>query len=297
MVDDVELLISYFALSGDVYPLGPVEVSPFPFKDRVEAAARAGFKGFGLHYEDTMATQKKIGFAEMKRILKANEIKYLEIEFLMNWYGTDEKRAESDKFRRQLFDVAGELGMRDIKVAPGFHEQTANVPHIAAEFAKLCEEAAGYGADIVLEIMPWSNVRTIETGLEIVRTADQPNGGLLIDIWHLARGHIPFSDIRKIPARFIKAVEVDDAPLKPPVDDLWEDTIHYRELPGEGGLDGPSFSARCAPRDIIASTAPKSCRRAIANLGSMRWLSACSTARWLSSPRSESAKERTAENP
>ena len=126
-------------------------------------------------------------------------------------------------------------------MAPGFHEQTANVPHIAAEFAKLCEEAAGYGADIVLEIMPWSNVRTIETGLEIVRTADQPNGGLLIDIWHLARGHIPFSDIRKIPARFIKAVEVDDAPLKPPVDDLWEDTIHYRELPGEGGLDVPSF--------------------------------------------------------
>jgi hypothetical protein len=45
VANDVELLISYFALSGDVYPLGPTEVSPFPFKDRVEAAARAGFKG------------------------------------------------------------------------------------------------------------------------------------------------------------------------------------------------------------------------------------------------------------
>lgn len=241
MANDVELLISYFALSGDVYPLGPTEISPFPFKDRVEAAARAGFKGFGLHYQDTMATQSQIGFPEMKRILRANGIKYLEIEFLLNWYRTDEKRAESDKFRRQLFEVSGELGMRDIKVGPGFHEQTADIPHIAAEFAKLCQEAAVYGADIVLEIMPWSNVRTIETGLAIVSTADQPNGGLLIDTWHMARGNIPFADISKIPSRYIKAVEVDDAPKVPPVDDLWEDTIHHRELCGEGELDVPGF--------------------------------------------------------
>ena len=242
MADDVELLISYFALSGDVYPLGPVEISPFPFKDRVEAAARAGFKGFGLHYHDTMATREKIGFPEMKRILMANGIKYLEIEFLLDWYRRGEKRAESDKFRRQLFDVAGELGMRDIKVGPGFHEQTADISHIAAEFAKLCQEAAVYGADIVLEIMPWSNVRTVATGLDIVSTADQPNGGLLIDIWHLARGHIPFFDIRKIPARFIKAVEVDQRAARPaPLRICGKTTIHHRELPGEGELDVPGF--------------------------------------------------------
>jgi sugar phosphate isomerase/epimerase len=112
---------------------------------------------------------------------------------------------------------------------------------MAAEFAKLCQEAAAYDADIVLEIMPWSNVRTIETGLGIVSGADQPNGGLLIDIWHLARGNIPYADIRKIPARFIKAVEVDDALKIPPVANLWEDTIHYRELCGEGELDVPAF--------------------------------------------------------
>ena len=241
MADGVELLISYFALSGDVYPLGPVEISPFPFRDRVEAAAKAGFAGFGLHYEDTMATQARIGFPEMRRILRANGIKYLEIEFLLDWYRNDVKRRESDRFRRQLFEVAAELGLRDIKVGPGFHEQTADIPHMAAEFARLCEEAAAYGADIVLEIMPWSNVRTIETGLAIVSGADQPNGGILIDVWHLARGSIPFEDIRKIPARFIKAVEIDDAPKVPPVADLWEDTIHHRELCGEGELDVPGF--------------------------------------------------------
>ncbi|MGY0571728.1 hypothetical protein ACTGJ9_012275 [Bradyrhizobium sp. RDM12] len=36
-------------------------------------------------------------------------------------------------------------------------------------------------------------------------------------------------------------MEVDDAPKVPPIDDLWEDTIHHRELPGEGELGVPAF--------------------------------------------------------
>lgn len=76
--------------------------------------------------------------------------------------------------------------------------------YIASALRSELKPRAVYGADIVLEIMPWSNVRTIETGLAIVSEADQPNGGLLVGISHLARGGIPFSDIRKIPTRYIR---------------------------------------------------------------------------------------------
>lgn len=241
MASNVELLISYFAISGDIYPLGPNEVSPFPFRDRVEAAARAGFVGFGLHPDDVKATKDKIGYAEMRRILEANGMKYLEIEFLIDWFETGEKRVNSDQLRAQIFETVGELGMRDIKAGPGFDPAPANVELMADEFGTLCDEAAAYGSDIVLEIMPWSNVRTIETGLDIVAGANRDNGGLLIDIWHMQRGNIPYSDIKKIPSRFIKAVEIDDAPAVPPVDDVWDDTIHHRELPGDGELDVPAF--------------------------------------------------------
>jgi sugar phosphate isomerase/epimerase len=241
MASNVELLISYFAISGDIFPMGPNEVSPIPFKDRVEAAARTGFVGFGLHPDDVKATKDQIGYAEMRRIIESNGIKYLEIEFLVNWFETGEKRAKSDLMRAGMFEVASELGLKDIKAGPGFDPAPANVPLMADEFGKLCDEAARYGTDVVLEIMPWSNVSTIETGLGIVGGASRSNGGLLIDIWHMARGNIPYSDIRKIPTHFIKAVEIDDAPAKPPVDDVWVDTIHHRELPGEGDLDVPAF--------------------------------------------------------
>jgi sugar phosphate isomerase/epimerase len=91
-----------------------------------------GFTGLGLHCQDTMATVGQIGFPEMRRILKGSGIKFLEIEFLQDWHAAGPARAASDRFRRQLFDVTGELGMRGIKIAPGLQEATADVPLMAA---------------------------------------------------------------------------------------------------------------------------------------------------------------------
>ena len=50
--DNIELIAAYFTLAGDVYPFGPTQISPFPFRDRVEAAARAGWNGIGLIPDD-----------------------------------------------------------------------------------------------------------------------------------------------------------------------------------------------------------------------------------------------------
>ena len=35
--DNIELIAAYFTVAGDVYPFGPSQISPFPFRDRVEA--------------------------------------------------------------------------------------------------------------------------------------------------------------------------------------------------------------------------------------------------------------------
>jgi sugar phosphate isomerase/epimerase len=107
-------------------------------------------------------------------------------------------------------------------------------------FAQLCREAAEYGTGLMLEIMPWSNVRTVETALGIVEGAAQPNGGILVDIWHFARGGIDYNDVSKIPVQYIRGAELDDADEQV-AGSLWEDTIHHRRLCGEGDLDPPAF--------------------------------------------------------
>ncbi len=245
----VELLAAYFTLAGDISPFGPTEVSPIPFEARVDAAASAGWKGLGLIHPDVKATADRIGLKEMRRIAEANGLKHLELEFLSHWYLEDERRRRSDVMRHEMMDMAEALGVRDIKIAPGLgldvknptpEEMIANVPLMTDAFGELCLEAAEHGTAIVLEIMPFSNVRTIEAAVAIVGGADQPNGGLLLDIWHLARGGIPYADIGKIPPRFIRAVELDDADAEVR-GLLWEDTAYERKLPGEGVLNPPSF--------------------------------------------------------
>lgn len=249
--ENIELIAAYFTLAGDVYPFGPTQISPFPFRDRVEAAARAGWKGIGMIPDDVEATAAKIGHAEMKRILAANGIKYVELEFLVDWYLDGERRTKSDESRRRLLTIAETFGARNIKVGPGLgqdvnhprpEELVPDIPRMRDAFAELCRDAANHGTAVVLEIMPFGNVRTIEAGRAIVEGANQPNGGLLLDIWHMARGGIDYNDIKTIPLRFISSIELDDADDEV-VGSLWNDTIHCRRLPGEGKLNPRAFIA------------------------------------------------------
>jgi sugar phosphate isomerase/epimerase len=240
MKDRTELLAAYYTISGDVYPSGPSEVSPFAFQHRVEAAAKAGYTGIGLVHADLMAVIDKSGFREAKHILEANGIRHIEFEFLTDWYAKGESRRASDKIRKELLIAAQELGARAFKVGRGIDEPGADITLMADEFGKLSEEADRQGTSIVLEIMPFSNVSTIDTALQIVQGASHRSGKLLLDIWHLARGGVDFADIAKVPAEFIGAVELDDAD-EYPIEPLWEDTIGRRRLPGEGFLDVPAF--------------------------------------------------------
>ena len=114
------------------------------------------------------------------------------------------------------------------------------MPRMIESFAALSREAAEYGTSIALEIMPFSNIRTLSAALELVSTDPQPNGGLYLDIWHMARGGIDYSEVAKIPQQFIKAVELDDAD-RDVVGTLWDDTNFHRRLCGEGALDIPAF--------------------------------------------------------
>ena len=237
-----ELLAAYFTISGDVYPFQDNEVSPFRFEHRVEAAARAGYTGIGLVHQDLMATKDRLGYAEMNRIMADHGIKHIEFEFLADWYKTGEAQRASDKMRQELFEAADALNARAVKVAPGLgeDEQEADVPRMVDCFGELAVEAARYNTALTLEIMPFSNVRSVGRARQIVEGAAQRNGGLLIDIWHLARAGIEYYEIGEIDPVYIGGVKLDDAD-RYPIEPLWMDTIHRRRLPGDGVLDVPAF--------------------------------------------------------
>ncbi|MGQ1397651.1 sugar phosphate isomerase/epimerase family protein [Acinetobacter baumannii] len=240
MDQNIDLIAAYWTIAGDVYPTALSEVSPFAFQHRVEAAAHAGYKGLGLVHTDLMATVDRYGYKEMRTILNANGIKYFEIEILENWYKTGELRRSSDKMRREMLEVCAEVGVNTIKLGSSISNDPLNIEHMTEEFAQIADQAQQSDTAIMIEFMPFSQLSTLAPALEIASGANRKNAGILLDIWHMARANIDFEEIRKIPAHLIKGIELDDAD-RYPIEPLFLDTIHKRQLPGDGILDIPKF--------------------------------------------------------
>ncbi len=237
----IELLAAYWTLAGDVYPCASVEISPFPLRDRAQAASSAGWSGLGLILDDLEHSIEKYGLSGVKKILEDTGMKYFELEILLDWYRDCETRAKSDRDRRRFIELGAELGMRNLKIgANPFDDNPADFPRMTDEFAKLCEEVATVGATVAIEFMPFSVIRNIGEALMIAEGANQPNGGLMVDHWHVARGGSPYSEVASIPARFIKGVELDDvgAEIK---GTLFDDSTFNRQLCGEGAADCRAF--------------------------------------------------------
>lgn len=115
----VDLIACYWTLAGP-YVFGERDQSPWDFRVHVEAAARAGYTGFGIKQADLRKTLARYSFAQMRRILADSGIRYLELEALFGWYSAGDERARSDADRRLLLQAATELGAHHVKAAGDF---------------------------------------------------------------------------------------------------------------------------------------------------------------------------------
>ena len=235
-----DLIASYFTLAGDIKPLEGIVVSPRTFRQRAEAAGRAGFTGFGFELCDLEHILSSTPITEVRTILDANGLKHVEIEVLLDWFCNGERRAASDQARRSMLGFAEALGARHIKVGSDLACGTWPLEQVAAEFALLCDEAATAGTRVGIELLPVASLASLKDGMAVVRGAQRSNGGLVIDIWHMTRGNIAFSDIANLPRDAITHVELDDGPAVPERG-FFEETICCRELCGEGCFDIRGF--------------------------------------------------------
>jgi sugar phosphate isomerase/epimerase len=237
-----ELIASYWTLAGDTYNGAVSEVSPRPIEERLEAAASAGFAGVGLLHPDLMAIELDMPFARLAAAAEDLGLRYIELECLDDWFTTGQRRAASDRVRADLLRAAEALGARHIKVVGDRFGEEWPTELLAKEFAELCREAAAAGAMVVLEPMAFTSLMDVHAALAVVEAAGEPNGKLLLDVWHVERAGTPLSEIADLPREAIGYVELNDAAAEP-VGDLFEDTIQNRLMCGEGDLDLTGFLA------------------------------------------------------
>jgi sugar phosphate isomerase/epimerase len=244
---DVELAGLYWTLSGPVEVHSGREWSLFDFRERVEQAARVGFAGIGIWHADLEHVLETRTLAEMRQILDSSGVRQTEVECLMDWFVDpgDDRRTESDRYRRLLFEAAATLGAHHVKVAniPG---TPCELPKLTERFAELCADAAQqHDALIAYEFMPFDvNVHSLEAAIEVVGGAGAPNGVIAVDTWHCGKLGIAPDDLRAIPPALLGWVELSDGQYENMADPI-DEVINHRALPGEGEFPVAEHVAVC----------------------------------------------------
>jgi sugar phosphate isomerase/epimerase len=246
-VGEIEVMATYWTVSGPVKVHFGREWSTFSWEDRCAHAQRVGFAGLGLWHADVEHQLQTTTLSEMASVFRDHGLKYLEVEFLADFFtpaGSEQRRA-SDEMRARLFETAAAFDAHHIKVGnipgtPGELEQ------ITEAFAELCEDAKQHtDAKVAYEFMPFDvNINSLDSAIKLAVDAGAANGGLAIDTWHMAKLGIAPEDLRRVPPQYLTWIELSDgqvANMPDPIDEV----VNHRQLPGEGEFDIPGYVEVC----------------------------------------------------
>ncbi|WP_063763698.1 TIM barrel protein [Actinoplanes subtropicus] len=202
----------------------------------VDAAAEAGYRYVGLRLTRVTPVEPHYPLATdpglmrtTKVRLAATGIEVLDIELAR--IGPDDDPRDFQRF----LEAGAELGARHVITQLPDPDRARKTDR----FAQLCEMARPLGLTVDLEFPSWTETPDLNAAVRVLRGADRPNAGILIDLLHFARSGSSVADLRQLPAEWFHFAHVCDAP--PGVPATNEGLIHTarfeRLFPGEGGID------------------------------------------------------------
>ena len=203
--------------------------------EKLQAAAAAGFDAVEIFENDLLTFDGPP--ADVRRLARDLGLAIRVFQPFRDFEGMPEpQRARAFARAERKFDVMRELDCDLLLVCSNVSpESLGGIDRAAADLRELGERAGKRGLRIGFEALAWGrHVNDYRDAWEVVRRADHPAVGLVLDSFHtLVRG-TELRTIRAIPKERIFLVQVADAP-KLDMDYLsW--SRHYRCFPGQGDL-------------------------------------------------------------
>jgi 4-hydroxyphenylpyruvate dioxygenase len=203
--------------------------------EKLEATAAARFKGVEIFENDLLSFDGTP--AQVGRRIKDLGLEAVTFQPFRDFEGMPEpQRAKAFSRAERKFDLMEELGCDLLMVCSNVSpESVGGIDRAAADFRALGERAAKRGLRVAFEALAWGrHVNDYRDAWEVVRRADHPAVGLVLDSFHvLARG-TDLKPLRGIPPDRVFLVQMADAP-RLDMDYLsW--SRHYRCFPGQGEL-------------------------------------------------------------
>jgi 4-hydroxyphenylpyruvate dioxygenase len=208
--------------------------------EKLEAIAAARFKGVEIFENDLLSFNGTP--AEARRMIEGLGLETITFQPFRDFEGMPEPQ-RSKVFARaeRKFDVMQELGCDFLMVCSNVSpDSLGGIDRAAADFRELGERAARRGMRVGFEALSWGrHIHDYRDAWEVVRRADHPAVGLVLDSFHVLARKTDLTAIRSIPKDRIVLVQMADAP-KLDMDYLsW--SRHYRCFPGQGDLPIDDF--------------------------------------------------------
>lgn len=240
-------------------------------RTKLEAVARAGFDGVEIFENDLLSFEGSPG--EVRRLCERLGLSIVAFQPFRDFEAMPEpQRSRNLQRAERKFDLMEQLGTDFLLVCSNVSPQAIDdMERAVADLRELAERAAKRNIRVGFEALAWGkHISDYRDAWEVVRRADHPHLGVVLDSFHiLSRGH-DLSIIGKIPREKIFFVQVADAPLLDM--DILQWSRHFRCFPGQGrlplkdfmtalaksGYDGPlsleifSDAFRAAPTEITA---------------------------------------------
>jgi 4-hydroxyphenylpyruvate dioxygenase len=210
------------------------------FREKLGAIAEAGYDGIEIFEQDFIAYDGSP--AEVGRMVADQGLEIMLFQPFRDFEGLPEpQRSRAFDRAEQKFDLMNQLGVDLMLVCSSISPHgLGGIDRAADDFAELGERAAKKGIRVGYEGLAWGrHIHDHRDVWEVVRRADHPNIGIILDSFHSLARKIDSASIRSIPADKIFFVQLADAPL---IDmDLLYWSRHFRNMPGEGDLPVTDF--------------------------------------------------------
>jgi 4-hydroxyphenylpyruvate dioxygenase len=210
------------------------------FPEKLAAIAKAGFTGVEIFENDFLTYDASP--REVAQMVKDHGLSITLFQPFRDFEGMPEpQRGRTFERAERKFEIMGELGTDLMLICSNVSPiSLGGIDRAAGDFNELGELAARHGVRVGYEALAWGrHINDHRDAWEIVRRADHPNIGLILDSFHTLSRKIDPNSIRSIPGDKIFIVQLADAPLFDM--DLLYWSRHFRNMPGEGDLPVVDF--------------------------------------------------------
>lgn len=222
----------------------PASARVHGFRGHVEAARAGGFTSLAIAPEGYAAARSS-GLSPHDMRSMANDagapLRYLDT--LTDWAPirvpsecSPELRARFDVDSETIFRICDELELTSILAVAGYDAGAVEQQRLVDGFGQLCEVGKKKGLWIDLEFMPFWGMPNLSDAWRIIDALKPDNAGIMVDIWHFCKGDFDVELLKAIPGRFLTGMQINDGVFRQVGMSLFDDTIHYRNFPGEGEL-------------------------------------------------------------